>query len=602
MICQQCFTGALTTRNISCDICDPSPNNKEHPESSTRNPLQSQLLSQEMKCEKHLKKLKYVCWKDQEKICAHCAILDKYRDSNHHDIQPLSSLTTAIEPRLKCWEDLLLQVKRCQHDGEIKFEEQRRTTLKAIQSRFHELQFLLKAKETEFISDINSFYDKEIHELRSQIGGRSFLRRIIDQKIQEYQEITRSPEPFKLLEEDFSVIFMMIQDTLYQKSDTKIESMLRRIKEDLESILSRQLFICEKMKTGLLDPREKDLKLEDNLFFRPELEKYQNFLSPKSFIIKNDIEKIIAIQEKKACITYPFHEASLHHISLTENFEGISSLEFKISHIIKKVSQEELAVIRYIRSKLVNIQDIEITLEDSKISDEALLDIFSGIFWKNSILSSINLKFKTETVFEKSIIFLAEYVLPLTRNLKRFSLYCGKCEITPRACDSLNESLKYPAENLTYFYLDLKSKNVEASSLQKLFITQMPNMEFFSYKITTQEFNDKVLEILARIALPSMRKIENFHLIVNQSSVTDLSVRKFFKALPQNYSSTLKNLRIGLENTQITDESLKEFVEVTLPNMKALRTFEIFTGNTQASSSMESRINKSRIDLVMRNI
>ena len=121
-------------------------------------------------CQDHKKELQFMCIDDKEKVCYECALFGKHVK---HNIKPLADFKSEMENKTTKLEELLQATEKYQIETEKVYKDQRNISLSLVQSRFRDLRFILNAKEGEFISKVNSLYDKEIDELRSQIGESS---------------------------------------------------------------------------------------------------------------------------------------------------------------------------------------------------------------------------------------------------------------------------------------------------------------------------------------------------------------------------------------------------------------------------------------------
>jgi len=538
-------------------------------------------------CQIHKKELQYVCIQDQVKVCNECGLFGEHRS---HDIKPLSDLKSEIEKKIKELQGILQSTEKYGKNIENIYQDKRKSMLDIIKSKFRDLQFVLNAKEGEFLSKINSFYDNELETLHLQIGEGSMIKQIISAKASEYRQLTKCSNPFKLLQQDFSNI---LQDTALLDKTEKIEKFLQQVELEIESMLSKQLSDLEKMTVAMenqnLMQEELDLKLDEQLSSFTKLEKSQS----SAKILSDTIQKSITTQGSQLSVSYPFDA----HIQKNLNFihsiqsDKISALRFQLSKDLQTIPKEDILKLCYIRSNFPRIQDVEIFIENHTVSDEALLEVFWCIFWKNDSLRKIDLDYNMNGNLSKSILFIAENVLPEAKNLKRFGLYFSMAGIHSKACHALSQNLSMMNQNLTYLQLLLNCQEENASSLQKLFVC-MPNLKFFGIQTNPELFNDEVLQALILNTLPSLKSLEDFQIILSHSSVTDLSVKRLFDSFPQEWLSTLKVLRVNLSNTKVTDKSLQVFVSESLPKFKNLNTLLINTNNTFVTSALRDKLSQ----------
>jgi len=193
------------------------------------------------RCPIHSKKIKYICWTDQQKICNECVALGNHRDPSSHELKPVGLLKEMIDPKVHCLEELLPKIEAFWDKTKKLLEEQKTSTLSMVQSRFNDMRFILNAKEAEFRYEIDSFYHKEMKRLQSHIGEDSFARHFLTEKIVEYQGIMQSPKPFELLEENLSGAFSTIQKGLNLEKLDQMGEILQQMKSSIDSRLGAQV-------------------------------------------------------------------------------------------------------------------------------------------------------------------------------------------------------------------------------------------------------------------------------------------------------------------------------------------------------------------------
>jgi len=544
-------------------------------------------------CTLHSKTLQYICLTDKEKLCADCAIIGKHRDSKNHNLKPLDYLNESIGPSKKIFEDLSSKMDSFVKNTEKLNEEQKKATLSIVQIRFRELQFMLNAKEIEFTNEINSFYERKIEAVRSQIGTNSLAKRIVSEKISTYQNITRNPRPFDLLEEDTSAILRIIRDAVAYESFNKIDEMFQQMKLEIDSTLRGQLSALEDIQIEKEKWKNASLKLDEELTAKLAREKRPSILQPMP-LFSNSAKNDIVIEGNKLLISYPFEIDVNKNLGVMKNdVENVLFLQFKVTKNFQEMSRDDMSKLCFIRSKFINIKYIEIMIIDFEVSDGALLDLFSCLFWKNEVLERILLSYNMKGLFDKSLLFLAENVLPSALNLKKFTIVFLECEATEKAYDALNESLSLLAHTLVTLSYCINCKSAKSSSFEKLFHKGMPNLKFFALRFNSDAFNNQALEAFVSNFLPSLKQLEEFQLFIYNSGVTDLCVKRLFSNFPKEWFLKLKQFRLGLNGTKISDESLREFlVYETLSKFQRLDKFTIYADETQVTSLMKGKISQ----------
>jgi len=176
-------------------------------------------------CANHKKELQYICVQDNVKVCHECVLFGEHAN---HKVKPLSDLKPEMEKKTQKLQEILKATEEYYKNTKTLFEDQRKEALNLVRLRFEDLEFLLKAKEGECLYKINSFYDQEIDKLCLEVGENSRARHIMKEKISEYQQFTKPSNPFDLLEEDFSAVSDLIQETVNLANTDKIEPLLQK--------------------------------------------------------------------------------------------------------------------------------------------------------------------------------------------------------------------------------------------------------------------------------------------------------------------------------------------------------------------------------------
>jgi len=207
----------------------------------------------------------------------------------------------------------------------------------------------------------------------------------------------------------------------------------------------------------------------------------------------------------------------------------------------------------------------------------------------NRAVIEINVEGFLQSIFEDVSEFwlFSEYF----QNLKELEGWFDNCETSQIVWTSPSQSKFRLTKNPSSITLSMKQKEIDARSLQKLFVS-LPKLEKFAFQVNCNIFNDNVLEIFISKTLPSLKNLKDFQLFIEDSVVTDLSVKKLLNTFPQEWFLTLENLQISFKNTKITNESLREFVDEKLIKFNALKNFELNTTSTCVTLVMRDNISQ----------
>ena len=549
------------------------------------------------RCETHKKRLKYICWDHRERICHECVIFGKHRNFEC-SIRHLEELNQLVDPAKTYCEELLPKITAFYEKAEKCYEEQRKSTLETIQKRYSDLRFMLSAKEAEFVYEINSFYDTEIKKFHLQAGENSLARQIICNKIKEYEQITKNPKPVELLEEDFFPTLQLIQCGVDPIKITAVERILQQIKQGIDETLNKQLSALEKVTITRKEdvvwiPEEADLKLDEKLSLRKEFEKYS--LSSTVFNPVFSEEKDMKIEGNSLSISFPLQKNREKNFDILKETEiNISSLTLNIHQTIEQINRKDILTLCYVRNKLTNAKNIRVVIQENcKVSDDALFDLFSCIFFRNDALQDIFLVSYTNGCFDKSFLFLAERVLSQAQKLQTFVLVFRQCKVPCEIYNSLCQGVSKIADGLIDFRFCLKCEDINLDVWRDLFV-RMPNLASFVFQIPSNSFNDNALNEFTANTLPSLKKLQWLLLFLQDSSITDLSVKSLFETFPHEWFSTLIRLNLSLSNTNITDGSVNEFINEALPQFKVLEQFSLDVFGTHVTLDMRNKISQEQ--------
>lgn len=224
-------------------------------------------------CQDHRKELQYICIEDKTKVCHECVLFGEHAG---HNVKPLSDLKPPMEKRIQKLEEILRKKEEYHKKTEKLYTDQRNEALDLLRSRFKDSEYMLKVKEAECAYQIYSFYDKEMEKLRGLVGENSKARHTLKAKISEYEQITKQPNPFELLQEDFPVACDMIQEAIQLDKTDEIGPLLNKMNQEIDSFLDSQLSTLQTFRIPdeyFTNIEEMNIKLEEKLASREELEK-----------------------------------------------------------------------------------------------------------------------------------------------------------------------------------------------------------------------------------------------------------------------------------------------------------------------------------------
>ena len=260
---------------------------------------------------------------------------------------------------------------------------------------------------------------------------------------------------------------------------------------------------------------------------------------------------------------------------------------------------------------LNSLRRLELNLGNVKIKESSVIDSFVAM--PNILSYYLNLK--AIAITDKAIEVFVNRSLSSMKNLQSFELYLSQTKITDQHIPSL---LGY-VQNVKKFGFGLGSTEVTGKTLEILgrdYLPKMASLEDFDFPIYSlnlgdeelghlwvplkkikrltllldgNDITDKGLEELAERMLSSVEKLEHLEICLDETEITDEGALKLFTNV-QN----LKTFKAELSITKIGDRFGKEFLEVILPEMKALESFEIYLEDTQVSQEICDQIETVR--------
>jgi len=534
-------------------------------------------------CKDHKKELQYFCVKDEVKVCNGCALFGEHRG---HNIKTLSDLKPEIKKKIQQLHEESQKLDNYQADIQKIYEDQRERTHQEIRSKFQDLRFLIDIKEAELQSQIDPFYDKEIDKVCLEIAQ---TRKVIKTKLSEYhQQINQDSHLWDLFQ-DVSARLNIIEEALSPDPEliNKTKQYFQKVQADLDSVFSNQLAALEKVDYSECLHLENNLKLDEKLSFIKE--EFQP-LSPNLVQISSSD---FAVEEEQLNNSNPFDVCVSGNINILGEIGGnITSLQFKISKDLEEICQEDFSKFLDIRNKLPFFNNIDVLIKDHKISDQALFHVLSFLFPRNDRLKQFSIVSDTGGLFEKSIFYLSENILPFAPFLENIAIdFLNESQVSPKALSSINKSISRIAKQLTSLSLTLPCKDADENSMRKLFV-RMPNLEHFAYQFPSMKSSDKVMMTFLSKTLPWLKNLTSFRLIMSNSTVTNWSVKKLLSIFPKEWFRTLNTFQVSLENTGICDKCLEDFVYQSLRKFENLTEFEINMEGSFFSQLIRQRVSE----------
>jgi len=360
--------------------------------------------------------------------------------------------------------------------------------------------------------------------------------------------------------------------------DERIE---RKISDFIQDMVNEEHDIMIKYDVETLFQDRVDLKLGEKLRQRSELKGHFDQISQALQLDSPCIFKS-AVEEGVLYLGFPITVETCTQVDKLG--QDILFLELEISRSIDRLNEEENAFLTFILSHLSELCMIYLIIQKVSLSDYTLLEILKNIFWKTPQLTAINLEDHTKNFYNTSLFHFSQKILPFAQRLQHLSLSFEECDVTLEAFNSLCEQISILSPQLHTFMFGVNCKAAKANSLKKIFV-EMPNLQSFAYQSSSLEFDDEALEEFIFITLPSLKKLKKFQFFIPNCTITNTIFSRLFPNFPQEWRVTLKELRLDLSNTKISEATLNTFIG-NLPLLTNLERFEVGTDNNEMSEMM----------------
>jgi len=517
-------------------------------------------------CEKHKEKLRLICLTDNCQICDDCFFSE---DHKGHVIKPMKKLKNEAIQKRKDLANLLEQANRNQKDTKEVLEERRIALLQVITSKFEEFRWNLAKKELELLSEVNSIFDMEL----AKIGLDCDTIKTIEKKIADLKNNEIQEDFFGVMEQDVSEISQKINSNFLDEQVEKVSQKFNKVSNYVYERLTHQLstfieleFPIDKLLKDLYaDFQPGDLNNSD-----PQII-YDNFLSAR-------LKNVFKFETKDGWLMVsaeanPQRNHRPHDIPI--NIKEFDKVWLKLGKC--DMMGEDAQMLLYLWRKLGQVTSVKVDFTYKDISDKDLLSVFAIIFGKASELQAVAVDLCDCKVTDQSIIPLVQEILPKMFKLKSITLNLNSTYVTDAVVEAFAMRMQPVIKTLENFDIRLWETKVTDKSITKLF-TRMEKVKRFILDLGYTGVTNEAIQMLAKVTLPTMKVIEEFKLNLSNTSVSDESVSQIFVGM-----ESAKRFLLYLHGTNITDKSLEAFTTKTLPNLQGLEVFEMRLGETNIS-------------------
>ena len=530
-------------------------------------------------CKIHNNDMEFLCITDQCKVCARCALFGGHRD---HNLKHISEYKPEIDSKRKELEGILSSIIEYHKGSSNLLEENSKTLQKVIEDRFEEWIFRLEIRKQELMFDLLSFFKKQKEKLDAACGNDSYIKAGFESQIVQFKEFTKSKDIIGLLDQDTS--------GLVQKHNSEL---LNNLSQDLKLKLKK---VSGLFSESLVPERELSINmsstpsvfLEDHKILYYGHDAYNPFTNadkniatrsiivtcPMTFTVSDDYLQIKTTSKAKE-----------QKIKLDE-WRDIKRVRLVIDRFINR--DEDIRIFDMIWASIRQIDCLKVITDCRHINipEDKLISLFSTIFSRLEDVKEIELSFQDSRISNDLILLFLKKSLQKGIGLKNMCINISDTKFDDSSLRILTKDVLPLTKNLDSFELDLSLTKIDQQGLIVMF-KNIPDVKSLKLGFGFMGITDEGLIAFIDNVLCSRTRLEALEFDVQGTKITNDGVLQLLTNMP-----LLKNLSLNFEDTQITDIGLIDFVDNKLPGMKGLETIKIELESTQVSQKLRKKIAK----------
>jgi len=563
-ICSKCLTAILAKKEeLKCPLDDSSfyPNQTATKDFSI-NSLAIQLLqekSQKDRCSHHQENVKLLCLSDRTKMCVDCILSDSHQG---HDVKSLRQIQNDITSKKENLEQWLKTTEMNEKTIDDQLEETRKSLIDLVQTQCRKLELVIANKGIELMKEINSFFEEETEKLDQHLKSSRKLKQDLAQKISKINNLLSRNGYFEIFDE------------LNLPNPSEIN--LKPAHTQLDLIRTKSRKVAQNFNHSFDHCKTYFEQLNIHLNINP-----QNMSpSPSRIDIHSQIlqeSNSLVYNEKLARV----EDLLQNPEKMTINFEKLEKLKTaKIAIDQYLFTNEYMKSLLFLYQDIKDLDSLEILFSPQDISDGAFVKIFSILFLDNNELKTIKINLNNCKVGDRSIAFLAQNVLSLSKfsKLQSLDLNLTNTEITDQSIKEITDFCSPLLSTLESFKLSLGGTKITDESINKIY-TNMSKCKVFAFNLSETKVSDKSIKIFAQSCLSTMKNLESLSFNLSATRVTDQSFTEILSAL-----ENIKEFIMDLGSTKITDKSLDMLGRIMPTSMKNLTNFELHLDSTHTTN------------------
>ena len=483
-------------------------------------------------CGRHKKGFEFGHKTLNKKLCTYCAIYDDYEDRTQiKELRPVMEHIQKYKRRLQMELDKEMDMRELKSIG-ANLQDQITKGLRNNQDAMEEICRQLSIEINEMVTAMN---------IKVQENFKYSKRRAeLQSKLTWTMDLPNRDDPFIINKDGF---FFQIEE---QKEDYIPRETIKQLNHAVEGILSQQKDLMDHwykralneistiIKPQICVEKEEDVSEKK---FEPRIDRY---LAGLRFLREGD-KVTLELEE--------FYTEKKHLEEMLSEMKQLTSLEIKISEKQTTMTQDQIQELFTLAvSSADNLKEIYFKVASNNEVTDELVTCFSDVLLAQAKrLEDITLELNGTKVGDVGVCAFAKGVSRFAGDLTKIKL-------------GLNSTFKLTEKGIT-----------------SLFIST-PNVKDYTLRLDKSVVSDKDIDLFNQNCLASMVALKELNICLSGTTVSDQSVSKLFTNMQQ-----VKKFEMQLEDTKITDETVKAFLKARETGLKNLKEFLFSSENTKVT-------------------
>jgi len=582
-ICSECLGNLLKNPSLSkCPLDSiPFPPDKKTIETFKVNfglkELIEEASSQEV-CPVHHEPLRLICYTDKKKICDDCV---HFGDHKEHDIRSIKQIQPVLEEKRKKIEATIAGIDKHSRGAAQILDEVKDSLKEGIKEKFVELNWILKNKEEEMLTQVENFIVAQKKIFSNVLGFKSQLKNDLTKILSKYRDYTKYGDIFELIEEDVTPLTSKLcTETLKEYSD----GLKKNLKEVMDSF-DDKLHRLSSTISNFECPLQEIMKINNEfILLHNDKEKLEDKVDPIKLLEEASTLDLTMFGD---LLTIGLLSAGKKEIELTlEDLKKVKRLRFCIHANNPNFypSHQDKALFTIMKN-LEELTSLEICAADSNIKHSSHYHNFiQFVTWKARGIKSLKIDFANCSNINDDIDDLLRKLLLKSKGLQTLYIDLSKTEITDQTISTIAENNLEIMKSIEHLHLAFQATDITDESTPDLFVA-MPNVKSFCLNIMETELYDNTIEAFAKNSLPTMNNLQSLALLLSQTQVTDSGCTQLFCNM-QN----IKEFALALNKTKVGDMTVEVLATVLTSMSSNLEDFVLLLENTQVTDMSLTQI------------